>query len=457
MICLVALVTISRRKDPAGARTWLLVIFFMPWLGILLYLLIGRAYMPRKRVRIQKKALERVQRAHAQLQDELLPAPMNALRPIMGLADRIGEFKVVRGNRIELLPDYEQSIQSLIRDIEAAQKHVHLLYYIFEDDATGRAVGDAVRRAAQRGVTCRVLMDSIGSRRALRRLAPGLRAAGVEVLEMLRVGLVRSKTVRFDLRNHRKIAIIDGCIGYLGSQNIIDADLKTGIVNEELVARVQGPILSQLQTVFLADWYLETDTHIPTSGLAGDSCEHGASLAQLLPSGPGYGRANFQMVMVALIHNAAKRVMMTTPYFIPDQPLLQALETAVLRGVQVDLIVSARSDLKIVLTAQESYYDQLLRMGVRVHLYQPCFLHAKCMTVDDAVAVIGSSNVDIRSFALNSEISLLVYDPAVVAEMTGAQEGYIGKSTRLTAREWNRRHPIRKTVQSIARLADALL
>jgi cardiolipin synthase len=163
------------------------------------------------------------------------------------------------------------------------------------------------------------------------------------------------------------------------------------------------------------------------------------------------------MVMVALIHNAAKRVMITTPYFIPDQPLLQALETAVLRGVQVDLIVSARSDLKIVLTAQQSYYEQLLRMGVRIHLYQPRFLHAKCMTVDDAVAVIGSSNVDIRSFALNSEISLLVYDPDVVAEMTGAQERYVGKSTRLTAREWNRRHPIRKTVQSIARLADALL
>ncbi len=456
-ICIVALVVIPRRKDPSSARTWLLVIFLVPWLGFLLYVFLGRAYMPRKRIRIQKKAEERVQRAHAQLSDESLPPPIKALLPIMDLVNRIGEFKVVRGNRIELLPDYEQTVQSLIRDIDAANKHVHLLYYIFEDDATGRAVGDALRRAAQRGVTCRVLMDSIGSRRALRRLAPGLREAGVEVLEMLPVGLVRSRTVRFDLRNHRKIAIIDGRIGYLGSQNIIDAGLKTGFVNEELVARVQGPVLLQLQMVFLADWYLETDTRIPTSALAADSSECGESLVQLLPSGPGYGRTNLQMVMVSLLHNAAKRVAITTPYFIPDLPLLQALETAVLRGVQVDLIVPARSDLKLVMTAQESYYGQLLRMGVRVHLYRPRFLHAKCMTVDDSVAVIGSSNVDIRSFALNSEISLLIYDPEVVAAITGAQERYIAKSARLTARAWNRRHPIRKTVQSIARLADALL
>lgn len=457
VICLIALVVVPRRKEPSSARTWLLVIFLLPWLGVLLYIFLGRAYMPRKRLRIQQRAFERIQQAHAQLPDDPLAPPLETMRPIMGLVNRIGEFKVVRANQIELLPDYDQSINSLVRDINSAQQHVHLLYYIFEDDLTGRNVGEALCRAARRGVACRVLMDSIGSRRALRRLAPGLRAAGVEVLEMLPVGLVRSKTVRFDLRNHRKIAVIDGRVGYLGSQNIVDADPKTGIVNEELVARVQGPVLLQLQMVFLADWYLETDARIPTAALTMQPSEGGESLAQLLPSGPGYGRANFQMVMVTLIHNAAKRVMITTPYFIPDQPLLQALETAVLRGVQVDLIVSARSDSQFVLTAQQSYYEQLLRMGVRVHLYQPCFLHAKCMTVDDAVAVIGSSNVDIRSFALNSEISLLAYDPDVVAAMASVQERYVGRSRLLTAREWNRRHPVRKTVQGIARLADALL
>lgn len=457
VICFGALLYIPRRKSPSSARTWLLVIFFLPWLGILFYFLLGRAYMPRKRLRIQKKALERVQQVHAQLADEPLAPPVEALRPIMDLVGRVGEFNVVRGNRIELLRDYDRSIQSLIRDIDEARRHVHLLYYIFENDATGKAVGDALCRAAARGVACRVLMDSIGSRPALKRLAPTLRASGVEVLEMLPVGLLRSKTVRFDLRNHRKIAIVDGRVGYLGSQNIVDADLKNGTINQELVARIHGPILWHLQQVFLGDWYLETDARIRVSELAPERSEPGESLAQLLPSGPGYGHANFQMVMVTLIHNAARRVVITTPYFIPDQPLLQALETAVLRGVEVHLIVPARCDQRIVSMAQQACYDPILKAGVRVHLYQPRFLHAKCMTVDDSVAVIGSSNVDMRSFALNSEISMLVYDPEVVAAVAKVNDGYMSRSKLLHARAWNRRHPLRKTLQSIARLADSVL
>jgi cardiolipin synthase A/B len=423
----------------------------------LLYLILGRAYMPRKRLRIQKKAAERIQRAQSHIRETPLAPSAEVIRPIVNLVSRIGEFVPLRGNRIELLTDYDRSIQRLIRDIDTAERHVHLLYYIFEDDATGRSVADALSRAAHRGVACRVLMDSIGSRRALRRLAPGLRAAGAEVLEMLPVGLLRSRTVRFDLRNHRKIAVIDGRIGYIGSQNIVDSDWKTGIVNEDLVARVQGPILSQLQMVFLADWYLETDARVTTSDLVAEQGECGGSPAQLLPSGPGYGRANVEMLMVTLLHNASKRVVITTPYFIPDQPLLQAMETAVLRGVDVHLVLSAKSDQKIVSTAQHSYYDQLLRGGVSIHLYQPRFLHAKCMTVDESVAVIGSSNVDIRSFALNSEISLLVYDSDVVAAMAHVQDRYISESKTLTARAWNRRSPVRKALQSIARLADALL
>jgi len=457
IICLVMLFYIPQRKDPASARTWLLLIFLLPWIGLLLYLLIGRAYMPRKRFRIDKKASERIQRAYMQFPGKAIHEPPETLRPIMSLVNRLGEFPAERGNSIELLTDYDQSIRSLIRDIDGAKTHVHLLYYIFEDDSTGRAVSDALRRAAQRGAACRVLMDSIGSHRALRRLAPSLREAGVEVLEMLPVGLIRSKTVRFDLRNHRKIAIIDGRIGYLGSQNIVDADLRNGIVHEELVARVQGPILAQLQKVFLADWYLETDKRVSDPDLIPSRNECGPSLAQLLPSGPGYGRANVQMVMVTLIHNATKRVTITTPYFIPDQPLLQAFETAVLRGVEVNLVVPAKADYLFVSTAQRSYYEQLLRAGVRIHLYRPRFLHSKCMTVDDSVAVIGSSNVDIRSFVLNSEISLFVYDPDVVAAMHRVQERYFSKSHLLTLKEWNRRHPLKKALQSIARLADSVL
>jgi cardiolipin synthase len=457
IICVVMLFYIPFRKDPSSARTWLLLIFLMPWIGFLLYLLLGRAYMPRKRLRIQRKALERIKRAQAQFPEKPHEEPQGNLRSIMSLVSRIGEFTPEGGNNIELISNYDESIRRLIRDISEAKRHAHLLYYIFADDDTGNAVGDALIQAAKRGVKCRLLMDSIGSSRSFKRLAPRLKKAGVEVVEMLQVGLIRSKTVRFDLRNHRKIAIIDGAVGYLGSQNIVDARLREDIVYEELVVRLQGPILTQLQMVFLADWYLETDSRLNETELFAWRPECGESLAQLLPSGPGYGRANFQMLMVTLLHNARSSVMITTPYFIPDQPLLQAMETAVLRGVEVRLLVSAKSDQKIVSAAQQAYYEQLLKAGVHVHRYQPRFLHAKVMTVDESIAVIGSSNVDIRSFALNSEISLIVYDANVVDMIKTVQERYLRKSRRLTPKEWNQRSLVRKMLQSIARLADAVL
>ncbi len=459
LICVVMLFYIPQRKNPSSARTWLLLIFLVPWLGLLLYILLGRAYMPRKRVKIQRKASDRKRRARAQLRlsQMALPALPEAVRLVVNLVEALGEFEVVKGNRLELMPDYQECIDRLIQDIDAAEHHVHLLYYIFADDATGQKVGEALRRAVRRGVKCRVLMDSIGSRPALRTLAPRLRAEGIQVLEMLPVGLLRSKTVRFDLRNHRKIAVIDGRIGHVGSQNIVDAGFKKHIVYEDLVARVEGPIVSQLQVVFLADWYLESETSLNDPKLWPAQPEDGGTLAQALPSGPGYGRTNTQMVMVTLLHTALKRVVITTPYFVPDQALLQAMETAVMRGVDVHLILSVARDGIMVGTAQQSYYAQLLQAGVHIHLYRPRFLHAKHFTVDDSVAIIGSSNVDIRSFALNSEISLLVYDPGIVSSLRRLQERHISHSKHLTLREWNRRGAVRKALQSIARLADSIL
>lgn len=459
VICVVMLIYIPQRKNPSSARTWLLLIFLVPWLGLLLYILLGRAYMPRKRVKIQRKALDRKRRAQAQLPREQtdLPIPPDGVRHVMSLVEALGEFEVVKGNHVELLPKYDESISRLITDIDAAKHHVHLLYYIFADDTTGKNVGEALRRAVKRGVQCRVLMDSIGSRPGLKTLAPRLRAEGVQVLEMLPVGLLRSKTVRFDLRNHRKIAVIDGRVAHVGSQNIVDADSRKRITYEDLVMRLEGPIVSQLQVVFLADWYLESETPISGPHLWPDHDDPGEVLAQALPSGPGYGRTNIQMVMVTLLHGALKRVVITTPYFVPDVPLLQAMETAVMRGVEVHLILSMERDGLVVGTAQKSYYAPLLEAGVHIHLYRPRFLHAKHMTVDDSVAIVGSSNVDIRSFALNSEISVLLYDVHVVAALRRIQEKCISRSKHLTAREWDRRGAVRKALQSIARLADSIL
>ncbi|HKC44925.1 MAG TPA: cardiolipin synthase [Burkholderiales bacterium] len=459
-IRLAMLVYVPQRRTPAAARTWLLLIFFWPAVGLVVYWLFGRIYYPKRRLEEQVRASQYVRDAQAEMRAKhrIEPPPLDPLAArCADLARRLGDFEAWGGNRVELLPDYQGAIERLVADIDAARDHVHLLYYIFEDDATGRRVADALTRAAGRGVTCRLLADAVGAKHGLARFGPRLRAVGIEVTSLLPVGLFRRGAARFDLRNHRKLAVIDGAVGHIGSQNIVDPEFIPGCPNEELVARVAGPVVAQLQAAILADRYFETghvaddERHFPHIAAAGEAA------AQLLPSGPGYGRENMQTVLVSLIHAARERVVITTPYFVPDEAFLQALATAATRGVETRLIVSARSNQRLTQLAQASYYEQLLVAGVAVHTYEPRFLHAKHMTVDRSIALIGSTNIDIRSFALNCEASLLVYDADVVRRLEVVQARYLAASRTLEPARWLERSLGAKVAQNAARLADSLL
>jgi cardiolipin synthase len=460
VIRLVMLVVVPFRRPPAAANSWLLLVFFQPWVGLALYLIIGRPELPRwrmEKLRRLRPELERVAdrlRGHPNVfQPELSPRLMQGVK----LAQNLADLPVLGGNAADLLADYSESIARLVADIDAAREHVHLLYYIYADDATGQQVTDALARAVKRGVTCRVLIDAVGARRPLRTLLPKLAAAGVLVHRVLPTGLLRLGRVRMDLRNHRKIAVIDGLVGYTGSQNLVNADFKRGIVYEELVVRVTGPVVLGLQFVFVSDWYLETDELLDTPAVFPLPPVTGDVPAQPLPSGPGWAPAAIERVVVALIHGARERVVITTPYFIPDTALLQALQTAVLRGVEVHLVVSKIADQLLVSLAQKSYYDQLLEAGVRVHLYREAFLHAKHLSVDGEVALIGSSNMDIRSFLLNAEIALVFYSKDVAARLRAEQERYFAHSDLLDAAEWRRRALVSKVAENTARLMSALL
>jgi cardiolipin synthase A/B len=332
------------------------------------------------------------------------------------------------------------------------------LTYIYRADRTGRKVTDALKRAAERGVVCRLLLDAVGSRVALKQFGSELRAAGAEVRSMLPVGLFRRKGERFDLRNHRKIAVVDGTIGYLGSQNIADPDFVKNYPNEELVVRVTGPVVSQLQATFLGDHYLETEEILDRKELFPDLAPTGDSAAQLLPSGPGYGQENGRELIISMLYEARRRVVITTPYFIPDEPFLNAICAAGRReNVRVHLVVSKHANQLISQLAQRSYYDDLLEAGVEIHFYRPHFLHAKLMTIDDEIALIGSTNMDIRSFALNAEINLLIYDRRVVERLELVQEDYFRNSDLLTLDQWRRRSVLEKVVQNTARLMDSFL
>jgi cardiolipin synthase len=454
------LVVVPFRRTPAAAKGWLLLIFFEPTVGLLLYLLIGRAKLPRW----QRQQLARLPQAMEKVVARITSHP-HIFHPELGaglaqavtLAENLGQSPILGGNAVEMLADYEGFFARLVADIDRATHHVHVLFYIFADDGATAPVIEALGRAAARGVRCRVLADAIGSRAGLRTLRPKLTALGVEVHAALPVSLWPWRKARLDLRNHRKIAVIDGRVGYTGSQNLVCAEFKPGVSFEDLMVRVTGPVVLELQYTFAADWFLETDEVLDgESEFPGPEIK-GEVPAQALPSGPAFSTQNNQRLFVALVHGARKQVVLTTPYFIPDEPLLQAMQTAVLRGVDVHLVVSAEGDNWLVSLAQESYYEELLEAGVKIHIYETEFLHAKHLSIDDSVAVIGTSNLDIRSFMLNAEVMLIIYDRAVADELAAEQERYFKSSRLLTLAAWQERSFGKKFAQNLARLLSPLM
>jgi cardiolipin synthase len=462
VIRVAALIVVPQRRPPSAARAWLLFIFFLPWPGLLFYALIGRAYMPRRRLDVQQQIYETIRRIEPRaLSGDAVAAPAVSpeLLPALRLAEQLSEFPVMGGNRFELLPVYDAAIERIIGDVDAAQRYVHMLFYIFEDDEAGASVAAALRRARQRGVVVRVLMDAIGSRGGLKGLAPGLRAAGAEVLAVMPLRLWGPNAARFDLRNHRKIVIIDGQCGFFGSQNIVSAHANRGLINEEMLVRTTGPIVRHLHAVLLGDRYLETGDLPPESDSLAPAerieCEGG--LAQVVPSGPGYNEGTAEAVMIALMYGARSRVVLTAPYVIPSEAFLAAMCHTARRGVDVDLIVDQASNKPLVQLAQQSYYDVMLKAGVRIRRHTGSFLHAKHLSVDDEVALIGSSNLDIRSFALNAEVSVLIYDRAVVADLKAVQDGYLRHAPMVTLEERGRLRVGHRALENLARLTDSLL
>ena len=459
-IRIVMLIYVPQKRPAAASRTWLLLIFLLPWPGLLLYALFGRIRVPRVRIEEQTRLSQRLADEQERTRQHVICEPdlPAYLTHLPGLAARLGDFHVFAGNSVELLPDYEGTITRLVGDIDTAAHHVHLLTYIFADDAVGRRIATALENAARRGVQCRLMADAVGSGDGLRRLSHRLRDSGVEIVTLLPVGFWRHNAARFDLRNHRKLAVIDGRIGYAGSQNIVEPRFVPSYPNQELTARVTGPVVAQIQAIVLSDRFIESGARLESlDPYFPDVPAAGSSPAQLLPSTPGYQRENGEEFFVALLHAARQRIVITTPYFVPNEPFLEALITAVRRGVDVRLIVSQHANQRLTQLAQRSYYDELLDGGVRVHLYRPGFLHAKHLSIDDSIALLGSSNIDIRSFALNAEATLVVYDPGVAAQLRAIEERYLAQSDELDLDTWRQRPTFQRTAQNLARLLDSLL
>ncbi|TFC30302.1 cardiolipin synthase [Cryobacterium sp. TMT2-18-3] len=466
-IRVVAIVVVPRNRRPTSGMAWLLTIFFLPYIGALLFLLIGYRTLPKKRLEMQEEinqfildsteGIDQVRRDH--------PWPQ-WLESVVELNRNLGSMPLVGGNEARLLGDYEGTFAEMVTDIDMARKFVHVEFYILSLDPTTASFFDALESAVKRGVTVRVLMDHIqsmrkpGYRRTLRRLTE----SGVKWELLLPLQPLKGKWQRPDLRNHRKVLVIDGLVGYMGSQNVIDrtynvpGNIRRGLKWKDLMTRVEGPIVSGLNAIFITDWYSETDDLLTRDiqPVQTEVVPHSLD-CQIVPSGPGFEGENNLRLFLALLYYAQERIIITSPYFVPDESIMYAITTATQRGLRVELFVSEVGDQALVYHAQRSYYEELLRAGVKIYLYKaPYVLHAKHFTIDDEVAVIGSSNMDMRSFSLNFEVSMMVRGRSFVQQLRAVEDGYREDSRELTLEEWMKQ-PLRSTVlDNLARLTSAV-
>ena len=455
------------RNRPAGAGWgWVLIILMLPILGVVAYLVFGRAQLPQARKDRQRRAPELISDTGPAAD----PDPPDGTGPWLARTVKLnrnnGGFPLAADNQIEILDDYDSSLTTMAQAIRTARSAVHFQFYIAVADPTTEPVITALEEAHRRGVTVRVLIDHLGSvgYPGYQKLVRRLEAADIPWQRMLPVRPWRGEYQRPDLRNHRKILIIDRTVAFTGSQNIIDRSYnkkknrKKGLQWVGLMLRIQGPAVGHLDAVFATDWSCETGERVAEQTPAPrPQPAPGTITCQVLPSGPGLEQQSNQELFHHIFATAEKHITVCTPYFVPDEALLTALCSAVSRGVQVRLYVGETSTHAATHHAQRSYYEQLIRAGIRIFLYPaPWVLHAKFVLADGQVAVVGSSNMDIRSFALDHEVNLMIIDPGFLTRMHTIAENYHQDSHELHLQEWLARPRHQKYLDNVARLTSAL-
>lgn len=463
----VMLFIVPRDKQPASATSWLLLIMIEPVIGSVLFAMFGQPSLPKPRRRAQDKVDKLTAKELDELRNKksyLFQQPRTPeLVEAQKLAAALGGLPAMGGNDIKLFTDYEAMLDVQVAAIDKAKTFVHIEYFIMVMDDFTEPFFAAMERAVERGVVVRLLTDRFATAHypGYRRMKTRLENNGVQWRQMLPYSLVPGEHfTRPDLRNHRKLLIVDGEVAYSGSMNIVQANYhrKDNLVYEEMLLELRGPIVWQCNNVFRSDWYAETkeplleiveDRDLPTP--AGDI------LMQVLPSGPCHDHDNNLMLYATLFYTAKKRISIVVPYFVPDESVMSAIIAAVKRGVEVTIVNSEIIDKLFTGHAQRSYYDDLLDAGVNLYLYKsPVFLHNKQVLIDNEVALVGSSNLDIRSFQLDLELNMIIYDARTVNKLEEVENTYLKRSIRVTKKTWAER-PLRlRLLDRLSRLTSAL-
>jgi cardiolipin synthase len=451
-ILLIIRVLLRPHREPASRIAWVVIIIVLPIVGLLAYLLLGESNIGRYRAKQMQKILARlpdpnvasaVDEADCQ---EKIPRDYQHLF-IFGKT--VNGFSPVDGNRAELLADANRTIDAIVADIDAAQDHVHLLFYIWLPDNNGCRVADALKRAAARGVTCRAIADALGSRYIIQSEHwQAMQHAGVHMAQALPVGnlLIRPLKGRLDLRNHRKIVVIDNRITYCGSQNCADPEFR---IKEkygpwvDAMMRFEGPIARQNQYLFAGDWESETGEDLSALIRKPIKSFQPGFVAQVIGTGPTVRFSAMPEMFEALMYTARRELFITTPYYVPDESMQAGLCASARRGVETTIIFPARNDSWIVRAASRSYYAGLLSAGVRIFEYEGGLLHTKSLTFDGKITLIGSANMDRRSFELNYENNILLNDHSMTKQMRQLQDKYLAKSRQVTlemVEQWSWHH-----------------
>ncbi|MGB3211557.1 MAG: cardiolipin synthase [Desulforhopalus sp.] len=472
-------VRVIMRKRPYGVSlAWLVVVLVIPFLGGLFYLLFGENRLPEKRKERAKSSyntylrwLKTLHKRAPVAWDDLNPECF----PLHRQAETLVGIPAMAGNNLTLITVPEKIINAIIEEIECSSSSCHLQFYIWQEGGRVDKVIDALLKAAKRGITCRILLDSIGSRDFLKsRTAANMKKAGIQIQESLPAGIINAFFSRIDIRNHRKLVVIDGQTAFTGSQNMVDPAVfkkEAGVGNwVDMMVKVEGPVVECIAGTFLSDWFLDTDAEqfhpdSPSRNItnSGNNSEiksppfAGKSAIQLVPSGPGLVPDAIHNLLLTTIYGARRELVMTTPYFIPDEPLLAALIAAAQRGVNVKIIIPRKNDSLLVKYASRARYQELADSGVHIFLFHGGLLHSKTITVDRDFSLFGSVNLDMRSFWLNFEATLFVYCKSFTEELFAVQQEYLNQSIELDIDAFSERGSWEKFKENTVLLVSPLL
>ena len=428
-------------REPASRLAWILLIVVLPVIGILAYILLGETNIGRRRVARARKVLSgmpAVANPAPGQEAELEPRYPQRYAPLFHLGETVNGFDPVGGNSGRLMADSNSAIDKMVADMDAASDHIHLIFYIWLCDNNGLKVVEALKRAALRGVACRAMADGLGSRTMIGSTHwNDMRGAGVQLAVALPIGnpLLRPFHGRIDLRNHRKIVVIDDRITYCGSQNCADPEFRVKPKYApwvDALIRFTGPIARQNQHIFVNDWMEQVDEDIRSLLQPPIEATATGFPAQVIATGPTVRNSAMPEMFVALMYAAQHKLVVTTPYYVPNESMQATLCATARRGIETTIIFPARNDSWEVAAASNSYYRELLEAGVNIHEYVGGLLHTKSMVVDDEMTLIGSANMDRRSFELNYENNILFYDPDLAADVRRRQDEYLSRSEVVT-------------------------